>query len=365
MIKLAHPDIPEEAIARAADVLRSGQLVQGIHVRALEEKLEAYLAIPHAVVVSSGTAALHLALLALDIGPGDEVVVPAFTFPATANAVELVGARPVLADISLDDFCLDPSSTEDAVSADTRLILPVHEFGQAADMEALGAVAARRSLDFLEDAACALGATCKGRNVGTVGRIGCFSFHPRKILTTGEGGAAVTADAGLAEKMRAIRNHGLAWRAGIPAYALAGLNYRMTEFQAALGLAQWASLPERIAKRQADARRYEEALADIPWIRPPAFLSGRPSTFQTYHVLLAEGVDRDRIIQKLGEAGIETNLGAQALPRLPFYQRKYGWREQACPRAMAAFRQGLALPMGGHVTPEDIARIGDTLRTMQ
>ena len=185
VIKLAHPAIPESAIQRAADVLRSGALVQGRYVQEFESALSDYLNAEYAVVVSSGTAALHLALLVSNIGPGDEVIVPAFTFPATANAVMLAGACPVLVDISLDDCNIDPALLEEAISDRTRAIVPVHEFGLPANMRVIQEIAVRNNVPVIEDAACALGAEIDGSKIGTTGNLACFSFHPRKAISTG------------------------------------------------------------------------------------------------------------------------------------------------------------------------------------
>jgi dTDP-4-amino-4,6-dideoxygalactose transaminase len=358
MLKLARPAISEDAIARVADVLRSGALVQGDHVRAFEADLGALLGAAHAVVVSSGTGALHLAMIALGIGPGDEVIVPGFTFPATANVVERVGARAVLVDVGLDDLGMDVDAAARAITPRTRAIMPVHEFGQPARIDALVRLADERGLAVVEDAACALGAAFGGRKVGTFGRLGCFSFHPRKAITTGEGGLVVTDDAALASQLRALRNHGIEPdAAGAPSFRHAGLNYRMTDFQAALGLAQLPELVADLAARRALAARYTAALASLPGVRPPSLLPGREHTFQTYHVLLDEGVDRDAVIRALRDRGVETNLGAQSLACLPYYADRHGARPEDCPNATAAYRRGLALPIGRHVGEADVGRV--------
>ncbi|MCP4215992.1 MAG: DegT/DnrJ/EryC1/StrS family aminotransferase, partial [bacterium] len=247
MIKLAKPYIPEEAIKNVVDVLRSGNLVQGKYAKEFEISLCDYLDVPHAVVVSSGTAALHLALIALGIKESDEVIVPAFTFPATANVVELVGAKPVFVDINLSDFCIDTSNIEAKITAKTKAIMPVHEFGQAAKMDDIIALVKKYNLKLVEDAACALGTEFDNQKVGTFGELGCFSFHPRKAITTGEGGVIVTRSAELAEKLRVLRNHGISAKNGTIDFIAAGLNYRMTDFQAALGLGQMKSLEDDIS----------------------------------------------------------------------------------------------------------------------
>ncbi len=361
MIKLAQPNIPEEAVEKVADILRSGLLIQGRNVETFEKAIAAYTGAPHAVAVSSGTAALHLSLMALGITHGDEVIVPAFTFPATVNVVELVGARPVLVDIRLDDLCLDASRIEEAISKKTKAILPVHEFGQAADMEKISTVAGRLDIPVVEDAACALGTEYNRRKAGTFGIAGCFSFHPRKAITTGEGGAVTTGSEKFAEKIRSLRNHGIALTPEGQDFIHAGLNYRMTDFQAALGLGQMDHLDQQIEERIQLADRYDEALAGIPWLTLPCRHPNRRHVFQTYHVLCDPKIDRQKLIRDLKSAGIETNLGAQAIQCLTYYRKKYGFRESDFPHAVRAYRHGLALPMGSHVRPEDVLYIAGRL----
>lgn len=361
MIKLAQPFIPEPAIEQAADTLRSGNLVQGQFVGELESALEDCLGAGHAVVVSSGTAALHLALMALDIKDGEEVIVPAFTFPATANVVEVAGARPVLVDITLRDLCIDPSLIEKAVTKKTRAIMPVHEFGQAADMDAIMAVAGKYGLVVIEDAACALGSEYSGRRAGTFGIAGCFSFHPRKAITTGEGGAVFTASGELAARLRCLRNHGISLAEGGQDFVCAGLNYRMTDFQAVLGIHQLREMEEIIARRERLSMAYDRALAGIPGLTVPARIPGRRNVYQTYHVILDERIDRNLLIAQLKREGIETNIGAHALHCLSYYRNRYHYAESDYPNAARAYRQGLALPVGMHVSDADVEFIAAKL----
>jgi perosamine synthetase len=354
MIKLAKPNIPESAIANAVDVIKSGNLIQGLHVQTFENELEKYLNVKHTVLVSSGTAALHLALLALDIKKGDEVIVPAFTFPATANAVELTGAKPVLVDISLEDCCIDPSKIEAAITKSTKAIIPVHEFGQAAQMDKVISIARKNRLKIIEDAACALGAEFNGRKVGTFGDFGCFSFHPRKAITTGEGGAIVTNNVSLGKKVRCLRNHGIANNSGKLDFIYCGLNYRMTDFQAALGLPQLLQIEHGIQHRIACSDLYDKGLGGAGLIHLPTRYSNRRMVFQTYHIILDGSIDRDKVIELLREKGIETNLGAQALHYLAYYRKKYRYSKKDYPVALQANKQGLALPIGAHIQNNDI-----------
>lgn len=362
VLRLASPHFSEEAIRAVEGVLRAGMLVQGEWVARFEGALAEHLAVPHVVVVSSGTAALHLALMGVGLGPGDEVIVPAFTFPATANAVVVGGGRPVLVDVQPHDLCLDVSKIESAVTPRTRAIMPVHEFGQSADMDGILAVAAKHGLEVIEDAACAFGTQYGGRPVGSLGRCGCFSFHPRKALTTGEGGAITTSDSALATRLRELRNHGI--RSAIDGldFVAAGLNYRLTEFQAALGFHQLTDFEAGIERRIHQAGIYNEQLADVAGLGLPAAIPGRRAVFQTYHVLLPHSADRAAIIAVLRQQGVESNLGAQALNCLSFFRKKYGYTPESHPVATRAFRHGLALPIGPHCTDGDVVRVATALR---
>jgi dTDP-4-amino-4,6-dideoxygalactose transaminase len=361
MIKLARPYIPESAIGKTIEVLKSGNLVQGRYVKEFEKSLQDYLKVKNAVIVSSGTAALHLALLSLDIKGGDEVIVPAFTFPATANVVRLVGAETILVDINLDDFCMDTSKIEEKITTKTKAIMPVHEFGQSANIGKIISIADRYGLKVIEDAACALGTEFENKKVGTFGNIGCFSFHPRKAITTGEGGLVVTDDDKLAERIRSLRNHGILIEKGKTDFICAGLNYRMTDFQAVLGIFQLLEIDYLIGIRSDIARVYNEKFKTIDCIKFPTILKNRKPVYQTYHILLPEKINRDYLIKVLKEEGIETNVGAQALPCLNYYKREYNLKEEEFQNSVKAYRQGLALPIGKHVTDKDVSYVFNNL----
>lgn len=357
MIRLSKPYITDECIDRVVEVLRSGNLVQGKYADLFEQEIQKYLGVDHALLVSNGTAALHLSLIALGIGPGDEVIVPAFTYPATANVVELVGAKTVLVDITLDDFCIDTSLIEAAITSKTKAIIPVHEFGQAAKMDTLMDVARQYGLYVIEDAACALGAEFNGRKVGTFGNAGCFSLHPRKAITSGEGGIVVTNDDEIAEKIKIYRNHGVAYRNDKIDFVAAGFNYRLTDFQAALCLPQLQMIEELIRNRRETAIWYDEKLEGFPNLKRPLRLENRRMVYQTYHILVDAPVNRDELIRYLKKEGIETNYGAQALNALSYYGGKYGYQVSDCPNAVKANTQGLALPLGMHISREDTGYI--------
>lgn len=366
LLRLARPSIGDREVAAAAEVLRSGNLVYGEQGRRFEAQLADYVGAKECVVVSSGTAALHLSMIVLGIGPGDAVLVPDFSFPATANAVALVGATPVFVDVSLDDYCMDVAALAatcerwDEAAGRLRGILPVHEFGCPAAMESIMDVAEKHRLVVVEDAACALGARRSGRPVGTFGATGCFSFHPRKILTTGEGGAIVTDDPELAEKLRTLRNHGMQKRGETVDFVEKGLNYRLTDIQAAIGLAQLETYPARLAARQRLAHLYRAALTDLDGVRLPGDVDGH--IWQTYLVLLPEAVDRRALMVFMGERGIETSVGAQCL-RLQSAYREYrdpGAGEGRWRSAQLGAR-GLALPFCEAYGQQEVSRVVSTL----
>lgn len=346
MLKLSQPNISETAIAAVADVLRSGQLVHGQECEAFERELASYLGCREVILVSSGTAALHVALLAHDIGQGDAVIVPDFTFPATANAVALTGARPILVDVLPGTYTLDTAQFEEAVQnwrgpERLRAVMPVHEFGCVADMPEINRIAEEHGLVIVEDAACALGASLAGRKAGTWGDAGCFSFHPRKTLTTGEGGAIGTDSPRLAVRMRRLRNHGMERTDQGMRFFEPATNYRLTNFQAALGRLQLPLLDGWVDRRGQLAKAYCELLQPLQAkgvLSLPALVEGH--SWQTFMVVNTSGRPRAKIIQTLKELGIEANLGAQSLSALDIY----GGDEQATPCGVSLYRDGIALP---------------------
>jgi len=362
MIKLSKPYIPEETYEKVIDVLKSGLLVQGKYVEQFENELKKYLGIEHVVLVSSGTAALHLALISLGIKEGDEVIVPAFTYPATANVVELVGAKPVLVDITLDDFCINVELIEGAITPKTKAIMPVHEFGQSADIDGIMKLAEKHGLFVVEDAACALGTEFNNKKCGTFGHIGCFSLHPRKAITTGEGGVIVTNNLNIAEKLKAYRNHGIQYNEKGMDFTYAGFNYRLTEIQAVIGIEQLKILDELIEKRIQIAKMYDDLFSDISWINTPNIFAERKMVYQTYHILVDEVINRDDLIIHLKMNDIETNYGAQALNCLTYYRNKYNLHDEDFPNAYKSYKKGLALPLGHYLDINAILQIQKTMK---
>ena len=346
LIRLARPDVGEEELAEIASVLESGQLTMGPKVEELERLLADACGVEHAVAVSSGTAALHLAILALGLEPGDEVLVPAYTFPATANVVALAGLRPVLVDVDPVTMNLDLERVAAAVGARTRAVLAVHLFGRPLDWEGLEAAVPDRVL-LLEDAAGALGARRRGRPCGSLGRLGCLSFHPRKIVTTGEGGAVTTDDAELAESIRSLRHHG--WRADdMPA---PGVNYRLADVLCALGIPQLRRLDELLAARTRIAAAYTERLAGV--LETPSADEGDVHGWQAY-VARVDG--RDDVLARLRADGIEAQIGTYALHRLGAYAD-----QGSSPGADAAYERALALPFHGRLEDSELERVCSTL----
>jgi perosamine synthetase len=358
MMRLTIPEIGEEEIQAVARVLRSGYLVQGEQVAEFERLVAEYVGVRYAVAVSSGTAALHLALLALGIGPGDEVIVPDFTFPATANVVQLVGAKPVFVDIDLDTFNLDVTQLRPAITRRTRAIMPVHLFGQPADLEPILHMAQQHALLVIEDAACALGAEYHGCRCGAIGHVGCFSFHPRKAITTGEGGMVVTNDGTVAEQVRRWRNHGMVAVEGHYQFACAGFNYRLTNFQGALGAAQLGRLERIISRRTELAGLYHQALAGIPGVVRPMAMAGVRHIWQSYVVLVQEGVARDGLVRSLRAQDIETTIGTYAVGVQPHYARS----PRACPNSYQAYQQSLCLPLHTQMSAADVETVAESLK---
>ena len=349
VIRLAWPDLGAEELAAVAEVLESGQLTMGPKVGEFEAALAQACEVEHAVAVSSGTAALHLSVLALGIGPGDEVIVPAYTFPATANVVALAGARPVLVDVDPETMNVVPEAVAAAVTERTKAVLVVHLFGRPARWDELeGAVP--EGVALLEDAAGALGARRAGRVCGGLGRLGCLSFHPRKIVATGEGGAVTTDDGEIADAVRRLRHHGIEPRGGFEIRA-PGLNYRLPDILCALGVAQMRRLEELLAERERLAAAYAERLDGVVGL--PSADAGDRHGWQAYVVRVDR---RDEVLSGLREAGIEAQIGTYALHRLAAYGDQGPF-----PGADAAYERALALPFHNRLGEDDLDRVAEAL----
>ncbi|WLR50588.1 DegT/DnrJ/EryC1/StrS family aminotransferase [Bacillus tianshenii] len=357
MIRLTQPNISEKAINEVNKVLRSGMLVQGKNVESLETALKEYMHISYALATTSGTAALHLALMALEIKKGDAVFIPAFTFPATANVVEVVGARPYLIDVELGTYNIDVDILEEALNVfkgeeKPKAIIVVHEFGAPSNMTEIMKIAYKYGLYVIEDAACALGTEWNGKHVGTFGDVGCFSWHPRKAITTGEGGAVVTKDQKLFKKLSLLRNHGIENNEGEIDFIIPGLNYRMTEFQAVIGIDQLNDYEKLIQKRRLIVEQYLAGLNNLENIFLPQKVEGH--AWQTFMILLSDIFERSKIISELKDKGIESNLGAQAVHLMYHYKNKYSYIPRDFPNASRLYQNGLALPLHPQLSEEDV-----------
>ncbi len=364
MIRLASPSLDDRDIAEVTKVLRSGFLIQGEHVAAFESAVAARVGTAHAVAVSSGTAALHLALLALDIGSGDEVAVPCYSWPATANVVVRVGASPVFIDIDPVTQNLDVTSLARVAGEHPRLkaVLPVHAFGAMADMLAITRFAKEQGLEVVEDAACALGAMLCGRSAGAWGRLGCFSFHPRKVVTTGEGGMVTTDDAALNARLRELRNHGISPGTTPAEFIDAGLNYRLTDFQGALGQSQVTRLDGFLERRRHIARRYAVLLRELG-LQLPAPAEEHATTFQSYVVLLPSALAavRTTLIVRLRMMGVEAAIGTHHIPLTDYFRRRDGYRPGDFPVTDDVAARALALPIHHALTEEDQRAVVEAL----
>ncbi|WP_448003822.1 DegT/DnrJ/EryC1/StrS family aminotransferase [Agromyces bauzanensis] len=360
-IRLNVPETGDEEIDAVRTVIQSGYLTQGARAAEFEALVKAVVGTQHAAAVSSATTGLHLALVALGVGPGDEVVVPGFSFPATANVVVQLGAVPIFVDIDLDTFNLDPGLLDAAITARTKAVMPVHAFGLCADMDPINEIAARHGLPVVEDAACALAGTYHGRQAGSLATAGVFSFHPRKIITTGEGGMVMTDDDHLAERMAILRAHGAVRGELYMEFVDAGYNYRLSDVHAAIGVAQMAKLPRIVADRRARAGELTRRIDGIDGVRPPVVPEHIDPTFQSYVVLLDDEIDRDGVIRSMREHDIETTLGTYGMHLQPAFRDRFGIPAEALPATTRAHRQALTLPLHARLGPDDLDTIAVAL----
>lgn len=359
MITLCAPTFDDSDRDRVEQVLTSGMLVQGEMVAALEHELGRVLGVA-AVACQSGTAALHIALQALGVGAGDEVVVPAFTWPSAAHTVVNVGAAPRFVDIDPDTLNLDPAALEGAVNDRTKVILPIHQFGVPAPMDAVMEIARAHDLRVIEDAACAIGTTCGGRLAGTIGDIGCFSFHPRKVITTGEGGAVISGDSELVDRLRVWRNHGQDPTRGLHRFVACGVNYRMPEICAAIGVGQMLRFEEIIEHRRTLGRRYIAGLDDVSGVTVPAGVASEGNNFQSF-VVDVGAERRDQVMQSLLAEGVQNTIGTYCVPEQPAW-RAHGVSAAAFPHASSAMRRLVTLPLHHGMTEADVDFVVDVVR---
>lgn len=374
-MQLTFPRFGEEELELVRQCLESKWVTQG----PLTGHFEGLVATRHqarfAIATTSCTAALHLATTALALGPGDEVVVPAFTWVTSAHAAEYVGATAKFADVRPGSFNLDPAALEAAITPRTRAVIVVHLFGLAAEMDALMRVARRHGLAVIEDAACAIGTTYGNRPVGAIGDIGCFSFHPRKIVTMGEGGIATTDSEDIADRLAVLRNHGAT---GVPPaedephgpwtmarFDRLGFNLRLTDIQAAIGIAQMARLDGLLAERRQLAERYTKLLTSLPDLvlpRPTEAVTGH--TYQSYVIRLREGgrARRNAVMAGLAACGIQSRPGTHAVHRLGYYRDKYQLRAEDFPVAASSEDETIAIPLFPGMDEDQQATVVEALR---
>ena len=364
-IPLAKPNITEDDLNCVTKVLRSGMLVQGKEVIEFEKKIAQYIGTKEAIAVSNGTASLHLSLVALGIGAGDEVIVPAFSFVATANVVELVGATPIFVDIELASFNIDVTKIEEVITSKTKAIIPVHEFGLTCNILEINEIAKKHAFFVIEDAACALGAQENSHSSGSLGNTGSFSFHPRKAITSGEGGIITTNNSELAKKLRALRNHGISVENGKIDFTEAGFNYRLTDIQAALLNSQFKRFNNQLIRKKEIAAYYLKHMKNDLVTLPTQYQS-KTHAWQTFHILLDKRLNRANIIEKLKTKGIGSNYGAQCIPFMSFYQKKYNIDcSQEYPNALHAYNHGLAIPLYDTLNIEEIEYITKEINNIE
>lgn len=375
-IQISLPSTGEEEWQATHEPLMSGWLTQGPKVAAFERAFAARHQVPYALATTSCTTGLHLILVAMGIRPGDEVILPAFTWVATANVIVYCGATPVFADVDRRTNNIDVADVARKVTIRTRAVIAVHLFGLCADIDALKQ-AIPSHVRIIEDAACAAGASYQGVPAGGLGDAAAFSFHPRKSITTGEGGMVTTHDAELAERMNMLRNHGASISEEqrhngprpylLPEFNLLGFNYRMTDLQGAVGLVQLGKLDRFIAERQEWADYYHEQLADIDWLRMPLIPKNGQHAWQAFVTYVAPEqapFPRNEIMARLQERGIATRPGTHAVHMLGYYRDHFGLKPDDCPVARDCDANTMAIPLHNRMTQEDYAYVVDALHAI-
>ena len=373
-LPITRPDFDSVELQMVKSCLDSGWVTQGPLSRRFEEVFQKRHNVRNAVATTSCTAALHLSAIAMGLGPSDEVIVPAFTWVTSAHCIEYVGAKVVFADIDKSTFNIDPDALQAAIGPKTRAILVVHLFGLAADLTHILEIANRENLKVIEDAACAVGSTFNGTPVGGFGDVSCFSFHPRKVITTGEGGMIATNCDNLASQLRILRNHGASGHPDFangtaPPYLMGrfdhlGYNLRLSDVQAAIGVAQMQKLDTLLVERQSRAQRYLELLADIDEIALPHSAPQCGHTYQSFVIRIVQGgrPRRNAVMEFLDQSSIQTRPGTHAVHRLGYYARKYNIQPADFPNASLAEDTSITLPLFPGMTDDQQDRVVAALR---
>lgn len=360
-VPLALPDLDESDVQAVVEVLRSGRLALGPRAEEFERLICEYVRVKHAVSVSSGTAALHLIVRALGIGPGDEVLVPSFTFAASVNVILYEGAAPVFVDVDPETYCLDPGDLERKITPRTKAVMAVDVFGHPAEWDAVLKIARRHGLKVIDDSCEALGAEYKGKKVGRFGDAAAFAFYPNKQITTGEGGIIVTSDEEIARLCRSMRNQGRGEMGAWLEHERLGFNYRLDEMSAALGVSQFRRLESFLAKREQVAGWYTERLAGREWVRPPVVKPYVRMSWFVYVVTLAEGVDRDGVVRALEEEGVSCRGYFSPIHLQPYVRERCGTREGELPITESVARRTIALPFHNNLRLEEVEFVVDAL----
>jgi len=375
-IPISLPALGEEELLAVQEPLRTGWLTQGPKVAEFETAFACYHNVKHAIAVSSCTTGLHLALVSLGIGPGDEVIVPAFTWISTANVVLYCGATPVFVDVDRRSFNIDPTKIADKLTGRTKAVIAVHLFGLCSDVDAIREVIPSH-VKIIEDAACAVGSRYKDKYAGGLAEIAAFSFHPRKIITTGEGGMITTNNDELADVIRQLRNHGAAISEEerhngpkpyiLPDFNLLGFNYRMTDMQGAVGLEQLNKLNGFIKERTSWAAWYSEQLEDVEWLTPPQVVTTSRHVWQafvTYIDSTKAPVSRNEIMEALQFRGISTRPGTHSVPLQNYYKCKFGYKEEDYPIARDCEANTMTLPLHNCMTDSDYMYVVNSLKNI-
>lgn len=354
-IPLVKPEFDCQKLNHAfKEIAASGILTRGKFLAQFENDLKKYLKVKFAFAVSSCTAALHLALLTTGVRPGDEVLTSDFSFPATGNTIVQAGAKPVFVDIDIDNYCINIDDLKKKITKKSRAISVVHPFGYPANMSEIAKIARQYHLIVIEDAACALGSKHKNKFCGTWGDVGCFSFHPRKNITTGEGGALVTSNPKIAQKIEVLRNHGgQKNKDGAWDFIEIGFNYRLSELSAALGVEQLTKVEQIMAQRQKIALKYLSKLQGIEGVGLPTLPEDGLFNFQSFVILLPPNIKREAVIGHLKEKNIEAVLGTYAMHALKSFQ-KFGYKPGDLPNSYRAYRSALTLPLYSQMTQKEI-----------